>query len=551
MISDIEETSGLPEENETQAQTPVVAPLQEGSDLPEEAPLSETPVEEVTTEADASEPAEVEIEVEAPATFDASAIHRREGVNPKANCTRETTSALKPKEQALLNAGEFVYIPTADAVELNLVAEFYPTLDLSKSETGMNWIGAVLAGQKNLYTANAFHDSVEREDSLWSQVVPHKGEQLGIRRPQLGEPQEGGLLTGEQAMMKMQAVLGLGAIVRIPLWHSGIWVSLKAPSESALLELDRRIANEKVLLGRISNGLVFSNTSVYMHSFLLNFALDHMYEATVKYNKPSDLKKLIDINDLPTLLWGLICTIYPNGYPYKRPCVTDPSKCTHIVEELLAINKLSWTDERSLTDWQRDHMVKRNAKVSLEDIKRYKEEHKYNKNGTLQLRDNLTVVLRVPTLDDYEKTGFAWVDGLVNMVDQAFGGTIQGEERDRFIMEQSAMTALRQYAHWIDRVVLEGKHVINDRSSIDDVIGTLTSDDQLYTDFFNGMGAFINDTTISTIAVPKFDCPACKKPMSTEEKAHPHLIPLDVTSIFFTLVGHRISKVLSRANSQR
>lgn len=526
---DTDNGSGLPEDDTPLGQTETPPPAAEPASTP--APPS---AEEMTS--DVGDNGEQETE--------AQRRIRNRGPNPHTELTNPATSPLKANTR--LGEKDALSILAVDTPELNALSDGYPNLDVSQSPEGEEWLERVSEAQQYFQRGGALLETLVRPDSLYRQSVTVGAEQIMAHRPKF-EPAEGGQkLQGEQAMMRMQALLGLGAVVRIPLWHTGIWVTLKAPTEAALLELDRRIGNEKILLGRQSNGLIFSSTSVYSISYLVNFALAHIYEATVKYNDTAELKKIIRCTDIPTLLWGLICTIYPQGYPFRQPCVVDPTKCTHITEELLNLGKLSWTNDRALTDWQRQLMRRKTAKFTPEELERYQSEHRFNEHATVKLSDKVGMELKVPTLEEYELSGFAWVDGIVNQIDKAFGGTVKGEERNRYILEQGQMTALRQYGHWIARLVLNGNEVIDDASTIETTIGTLTSSEELYTAFFNGIGKFIDNTTISLIAIPKFNCPSCGKPQSDEEKQHPHLIVLDVVQIFFTLLDHRITKVLER-----
>ena len=219
----------------------------------------------------------------------------------------------------------------------------------------------------------------------------------------------------------------------------------------------------------------------------------------------------------------------------------------HAVEELLNISKLLFTDERALTDWQRRLMARKADKFTPEELKKYEEEHNFNRHATVSLTPNIAMELRVPTIADYEQLGFAWVDAVVHDVDQAFGGTLKGEERNDFILERGKITAMRQYSHWIERIVLGGKEIIVDPNTLGEVIATLNGDDEIRKNFFNGIGTYINATTISMVAIPKYDCPACGAPQPEELIKHPHLIPLDVMQVFFTLIVRRITKVLNRS----
>ena len=468
------------------------------------------------------------------------------GPNQHSEITKPVFSkATEKKELDATNSLSFMNMSLND---FNLAAENYPHEDYAKGSNGAKWRESLLDAQGNYLLGNALQGALDREDSVWRQAVTAGAEQLQPHKPRFGDPGEGShRLSGEQAIMRLRAKMGLGMIVRVPLWHTGIWVTLKAPSEKALLELDRRIGNEKVTMGRLSNGLIFSSTSVYIKSYLVNFALAHIYEATVKYTKVDDLKSMILTTDIPTLIWGLLCTIYPQGYPYRQPCAADPSKCQHVVEELIAINKLLFTDDRALTEKQRQHMTYRNKKYSKSDIELYQAEHGYQSGRTLTLSDDLVIELRVSTVGEYEQSGISWVDGIVHDIDQSFGGTLSGADRNEYIIERAQVTALRQYAHYVNKITMNnGQDVIDDKETIADALAEISNDDTIFAKFFDGVGKFIDSSTISMIALPRVDCPACGKDMTPDETKHPYLVPLDIENLFFTLVGQRINKALSR-----
>lgn len=445
--------------------------------------------------------------------------------------------------------------------EFNELVENYPNMNFGSGEQGAKWYSSLESAQGHLLRGRALVGSLAREASFWRQIVHHNGTTLMAGRPKFGENEGGNLLTGERAMMKMQAVLGLGAVIRVPLWHTGLWVSVKAPSETALLELERKIANEKITLGRQSNGLIFSSTSVYTVTHLINFVLEHVYEVTYKVDDMSQLKKVIRTTDIPTLLWGMLCAIYPMGYNYHKSCVINPQNCQHVVEELLNLSKLSWTDERRLTDKQRQHMTRRGAKFTDDELKAYQDEHGFQADSYVKLAPNLLMQLKVPTLEEFQLSGYAWVESIVRQADRVFAGNLAGEERNQYLIQQGQVTALRQYAHWIERLVMiddekeysaekpwdDGDEQIVDRQTLENTVAQLAANDDVFKAFFEGMGRYIDSTTISLIAIPKYNCPNCGAEMTDDEKKHPHLIALDVTSLFFTLTDQRINKVLSRS----
>jgi len=440
----------------------------------------------------------------------------------------------------------FLSLLNTDMKELDLLSEHYPKFDGTSGETSKAWFAAYLQGINHLIRGNSFSDSVQRAEAAWRQKVAIDGDTLGAGKPRFGS-NTGNVISGERALMKATSMLGLGAVVQIPLWHTGIWVSLKSPSEASLLELERRIASEKISLGRYTSGMVFSHTSVYTVSYVVNFVLNHVYDASVKNITQDSLKSLIKITDIPTLVWGLACAIYPNGYKYTRPCTTNPAECQHLVTGELNLTKLSWTDNNSLTEWQRRAMSKRTDKFSDEDIKRYEKEHNRGGDFVITLAENLRARLRVPAIAQYEKSGFTWVDGIVKLLEGSLGVSLKGKERDDYITDQGRLTALRQYSHWVNRIEV-GEDAIEDYETIEALLGTLSSDETISKNFFEAVGKYIDDSTISVIALPKYTCPVCggEQKADVHENKHPHLLPIDVVRVFFTLLDQRIFKALTK-----
>lgn len=514
--------------------------------LEEDAPDMPTEVKETEVVA----VAEIEnagAEINEDARDRAEQLHRS-GVNPHATLSKPFSSPL-PRNTDLEDDVPLAVI-NADQKELDAILETYPNVNFVKGAASQTWAQIIATGAGSYMADDAFMGSVTRDESEWKQSIPAGSVELAAGRPAFGEQNEGGLLTGEQAVMRVQMLMGLGSTIRVPLWHTGLWLTLKAPTVEALVELDRRISSEKIRLGRETNGLVFSNTSVYTNSYIVDFILAHLYEVNYSYSNVKELKDVILTTDLPTVIWAMTVAMYPNGYPFRLACVTNPMTCRHVEEAMLALSKLSFTDDRSLTQAQRKHMLNKTNKVSKEKLALYQADHRYQKLAHLNLRAGLSIEWKVPTLSEYEYSGRRWVDDIVSRTDEAFSMNLSENERMEYINYQGRVTALREYGHWIAKIVVDGNKEIVDTDTIDDVISTLTSDEESYKAFFNNVRDYIDETTISLIAIPRYNCPSCGEPMSPEEKKHPHLMPVDPTNIFFTVLGRRIIKSLQLSQTR-
>lgn len=368
--------------------------------------------------------------------------------------------------------------------------------------------------------------------------------------------------SGEAAVLKVKALMGLGTIINVPLWHTGGWVSIKAPTNTAILELNRRIGEEKIHLGRLTNGMLFSNTSVYIQSYLINFVLAHIYDTNLPSRNSEELKKLILSTDLPSLVWGILCAMYPDGYHFREPCVANIGQCNHEAEGIISIPRMRVVDLSRLSDSQRDHMSQRNKKLTTADLEAYQSEFDYDAiEFTLSEGKGMKGTLQVPTLAEYEQSGFSWVDGIVEMADNAFAVPLQGSNRNAYITEQGRITTARQYSHWVKSITVpseDGDLVYNDRATVDALCAELSNDDEFRANFLDGVGEHIERTSVVVIGYPNTACPKCglrlgdtvEKGKDGEPDKIIHgedvaaYIPIDITTTFFTLTGQRLKKTL-------
>lgn len=372
----------------------------------------------------------------------------------------------------------------------------------------------------------------ERPGGHWRQAVENEGDELTAGRPRLN--QTSGKVTGESALLRVRAAVGLGTITNVPLWHSGLWLKLKAPSESTLLELERRIARDKTILGRSTMGVAFSNVSVYTQSNLTDMIFNHVYDGSVKDLSVKALKEQVLITDIPQLVWGMASTIWPNGYRLVRPCVKDPAVCTHTDEAHVNLSKLSWVNNRMVSKFQRNLMSDRDGKFTDDHLSTYRKEHKAPQTRMIKINDGLSLKLQVPTIADYEHCGFRWVDEIERMTDEAFGQRLRGEEREQYILQQSAMTNLRRYSHWVKEVVFSEDSVTEDRESVDEALDSLSGDARVSNMIIEQIEGFMRDCVINAIGIPSYDCPKCGQPPNEDDLPR-HLneiIQLEVNEIF-------------------
>lgn len=426
----------------------------------------------------------------------------------------------------------------ATAEELTKISEDTPIRNLGSGEDTRRYINAAGEGAQISWEDGQYEHAFDRPDSEWVQVVESHGDRLAMAKPGLSPGAEG-TLSGDMAQFLATEALGKGSMVQVPLWRSGIWLTLRTPRLVDLVELDRRLSTNKVDLGRDLYGNIFSNNMVYTIGTLVDFALDHVYTTTTKDRRKTTLKRLILSTDLMQMMNALTATIYPKGYPMEQPCVANIETCNHIDRGTVNLVKLSWTDRSALSEDQLRHMGNREARHTEEDILTYQNAHQKGYTETLDLTDQFRMVFKEPSLDRYLRSGYDWVASVLKSSERVFDKDASERERNQYIETQATTTAMRRWAHWVDKLMLGDKE-IRDPGTITQIISDVISPDGEYRDAMGqSVKQLVDDATITLIGIPRYKCPGCGE----EPQGHPQypaLMALNPVSAFLLLLGQRL-----------
>lgn len=448
---------------------------------------------------------------------------------------------------------EIIDLPSTSDKESIGAINLAPNVSLTDSEESRKWANVLAAGIQMTSYNDAFVPTVEDQEAEFHQGVPFNGAALAGAHPRF-KPIEDENIKGERGILRFMSHLGLGTIFQAPLWHTGIWITFKAPSEGELLELQRQLIADKITFGRMSYGMVFSNTSSYITDRLISFAFNHIYDTTLKSDDAQkiDLKTIVSSHDIPAVVWGLLCSIYPRGFQYRRACASDPEKCNHIVEERLNLSKILWTNTKALTPWQVTHMSDRRANSkNLESVKRYKEELLKCQNRKVEINKvsgkSMDLTLKIPTIADYVEAGHRWIGEIVSMVNNALGIDANDKDRNDYIIKQGQATAMRQYMHWVDNIEF-ASNKIEDKTTLEGILDILSADDIVRNEFMTEISKYINDTSIAVIGIPVYDCPKCGTSQDSplQLPSFINIIPLDVYQTFFALTVQKLEKIQQR-----
>jgi len=393
-----------------------------------------------------------------------------------------------------------------------------------------------------------------RDNATWRQFVEHEGVRLRVGVPKLADMSNGQTLSGDAAIRRVQQRMSLGTHLQWPLWNSGIWVTFVPPMEEAILELQERIQQEKISLGRATRGAVFDNYQVYIVDHVMRFAYDHISAVTLKPGAEgleTALDNHILVSDIPNLLMGLLCTIYPNGYDFTQPCTADITKCTAIFEGMISLSKMYWADTSRLNESQRRLMARRKTdSVTSEEILKYQSEFAEFEGSTIELRDGINVTLQMPTLATYRDSGRRWVDGIDRDAQEVFGKDLRGREREDYMYRQAVLSTLQAYSHWYKHIVIQGAEgeddqYIEDRTTLERLAKTLSSDTSVVSKLDEGIKRFNDQATCTIVGIVNFTCPKCNQTQLRPDAPNQVIIPVDVVSTFFTLLSNRLTQILT------
>lgn len=440
-----------------------------------------------------------------------------------------------------------------------------PNLDTGETENANRWHNVMQSALTYIPLGGMYNKHLNDPKAHWSQVVEYGGDRLygsaptNVNKPGVTEYE------GERAILKLVTQLGIGGLHRTPLYNSGFWVYFKPASEAELLELNMISAQDKIALGRSSYGLAHSNHVSYTLSRVFELALRNVYDSSVKQSE-LPIGKLADHiapQDIHAFIWGFLCANYPSGFHYERPCSSDPTKCTHVSKGNISIPKTLITDSSMLTDWQKNHMRSfASGSMTLIDVQRYRSEltHLHSRRVILNkgTEYELGVTLRTPTMRQYIDQGFKYVTTLVDSINRSMSIDASNDQRNLAIDQHSRAEKLCQWIHFIDSIefgqlsdesnISAGK--IKDFDTLRRTLATLSATDSISEEIIKEITSYVEDSTISIMAIPAYDCPVCGKPQETATAQHfPRMsayIPLDILQVFFGLLARRVSRIMNR-----
>lgn len=512
----------------------VAEPLVLPAELPVEEPAPiPTPLTEADLDLDVDTGEELMQGIEAPAEVSKTASN--EHVHMTEACTKELKNGLP-------DGAHFIVMPGGTREEITTVIEIIPDAKDIPNDS-RHWAQMLVSGLTHMVRDDQFMASLQQ--GKWVQGVKFEGRKITVAMPPVGKIPANTILGGNDAVQHMSRELGMYGKIQIPLMHTGIWVDVEVPLDGELHVFEQLLANQEFDLGYLSKGMIYSNTMVKLNIELANFVLDRVVASTVKDMSRANLKRLIKVTDLQIMAWAMATAAFPTGFPYGRACVADPTKCTEVTRETLRLAKLIWTNEEAFSPWQLKFMASRGVGkyATAEDLTKYQDEFIKIGQRDYQITPTLTATFETPSLEQYELSGYEWVDGICSTIKTTLMD-LSTTQMNQAANTQYMLTSMRQYSHWVKRLTYANGVIVEDRDAIANSLGVASSNKVVTDAFIAGVKLFIDDSSAVIVGIPKYDCPKCGAPAGQDTKFHPFVIPLDAVHTFFTLRDLKIRTTL-------
>jgi hypothetical protein len=321
-----------------------------------------------------------------------------------------------------------------------------------------------------------------------------------------------------------------------------------------------QLAQDKIKLGRSTYGLVFSNSTVFTNQRLIQFALNHVYDMTLdlEQSEYAQLGDIISVLDIPNLILGVLGALYSSGFKFERACTANPSKCQHTEEETLDLTKIQWPNDRKLTEFQKNFMAMRRSRGrKITELAEYRNQIAGRNGREVELKssgeETLKVELRIPTINQYLDGGQAWISGIVDGVLDSLGKDASTAAKDEYIKTVAQAAAMNQYCHAVSKLH-RGDNFTEDDQTNRQVLSALSQDPALVEGLTKEVLKYIEDSTLSIIAIPDYTCSNCEqsqlsdavKAIQVKDPEYHNLIPIDLIQVFFLLTQRRISLIKGR-----
>lgn len=442
-----------------------------------------------------------------------------------------------------------------DSIPEDALAQVYTDEDYAA--LGMNMSASSYSIDRDVY-----QKELNNPNNIFVNKLSYGDKDLSIRP--IGMNTKAKALSGDSAIAKFSSMLGVGEIVQIPLYHSGFWITLKPILDTELFNLEMQIANNQIELGRITNGLIYSNYSVVYTRIITDFIVSKIQSQTIALEEEDDIRDYIKVQDIYVIAAGLLYSMYPNGYTLSRPCsnslVLDEDnklKCNHILKAKVDFRWLVNVNYSALSKDHKQHMSSRSPNsVTKEAVAEYVKTLSINKPKQYTYETGTgttTLEIVTPTLGEYINNGEKWVMEIISSCRSLFTDTTSPEEKNRIINETSNTVILNIYNIYVTKIIFDDGSYVSNKADINQALGILSGDETNFAKVINDIISYIETNVVAITGIPDYTCPTCKMESQNGEtvtnKDFKDIVPINLLQTFFVLSAQKAQKARTRSIS--
>ena len=449
-----------------------------------------------------------------------------------------------------------LFLPTSNYDKLKEVEAFYD----KKVDEGVEFktlvneaeLASILVGFQgsgNTTKDSVYSDSLNSPDTDFTNEIKYGDKELNLRH--INFKQTTGVISGATAVARITSLMGVGEITQVPLWHSGFWITIRPPKSADVINIEYELSKNVINLGRQTNTLVFSNSSVLFNKIITEFILKHITETSLKLPADEDILDYIDVRDLNLLVIGMITSMYPRSIPITKSCINstiiedDKPKCSFTVQGKLDPKKMIVKDNKRITKEMKEHMSNRTPNsVTVDAVKEYQRLLNLNNDDILKViynENEIVMTLQNPNLKNYIKNGELWINNIISSAEELF------TESDTELIKNSKVSDILKsvifgiYNTYIAKLETNGVSVI-DNETITSILDNISNNKDGYNVYIKAIKKFISNTNIALVATPNYECPECSKLQNEEDGPFKELVPLNIIESFFHLCVLRVQE---------
>lgn len=414
------------------------------------------------------------------------------------------------------------------------------------------WLLAMRDAIESTLSGKGLTPAVVRDSAHWvnSLAGSKKGVEMRIRKTLFKRPEgqrTGQVLSGSKATEAFVTGTGIGHPVQVPLWRTGIWVTLRTPSIGYLAEIDRALAFARPELGLDTSGMLNSNEALLFEEILVDAALKLVTSTSYPIaSSPLELKEVISSHDKDQLIWGMAVAAWPDGTDIAIPC-TD-GECRHTDRVFASLLRMSWVDEGRLTTAQRAHMDRAGTgRVTDEDLEKYQADFLEHEKGYYDYKGR-RMNFFVSTLAEYFANGRQWINSVNRALVEAMGENDEGNDQKRAALINSLIASeqLCRYGHYIRNIEVpnpddeDSPDIIEGEDEIRDILKLLSAEPETVNDILRSVDNYIQTSVVSLVGSINVPCSKCGKLHLNRGGEAKLILPFNAALGFFTLAQRKM-----------